>query len=56
MSFLPFNGGRHVCFGKTFVEVMLKIISSMMAQKFDIEFVDKEKYYGPANLPKISLN
>ena len=55
MSFLPFNGGKRVCFGKTFVEVTLKILSAMMAERFDYEFVEKEKYGGAAGIPMMTM-
>lgn len=35
MSFLPFNGGKRICFGKTFVEMVLKVFCVMMATEFD---------------------
>lgn len=43
-SYSPFFGGQRICFGKTFAENSLKMISSYMTQYFDMEFVDKEKY------------
>ena len=55
MSFLPFNGGKRICFGKTFVEVTLKVMSAMIAQEFDLEFVEKEKYAGSSSLPMIMM-
>ena len=49
-SWLPFNGGRRVCFGKTFAEAVLKITITLVTQGFDLSFVDKEKYR-QGNLP-----
>ena len=55
MSWLPFNGGQRICFGKTFAEANLKIAVSYMTQYFDMEFVEKEKYCDPDSLPKYQL-
>mmetsp|Transcript_2435 Transcript_2435/g.3358 ORF Transcript_2435/g.3358 Transcript_2435/m.3358 type:complete len:178 (-) Transcript_2435:21-554(-) len=43
-SWLPFNGGKRICFGKTFAEYLLKVLLTMTTQKFDTSFVDTEKY------------
>ena len=29
-SFVPFNGGRRICFGKTFAESTMKIVATYM--------------------------
>jgi len=50
-AWLPFNGGKRICFGKTFAEFVLKITVSMMTQRFDMDFVDGSKY-GRDNLPQ----
>ena len=42
-SFLPFSGGRRVCFGKTFAEFNLKLITIYLATLFDFEFVKEEQ-------------
>ena len=44
MSWVPWSGGKRICFGKTFAECNLKIIITYMTQFFDFEFVEKEKY------------
>ena len=49
-SWLPFNGGKRICFGKTFAEFVMKIIITMVTQQFDLRFVDSEKYHSK-NLP-----
>ena len=54
MSWLPFNGGKRICFGKTFAEAALKMIISMMAQRFNFEFVETGKY-DKDNLPMLML-
>ena len=53
-SFLPFNGGKRVCLGKTFAENVLRMTLSLMAQRFDFEFVDKATY-NANSLPRIFL-
>ena len=44
MSWLPWNAGKRVCFGKTFAESNLKIILTYFTQFFDFDFVDKTEY------------
>jgi cytochrome P450 len=41
---LPFNGGKRICFGKTFAEMVLKVITSMLSQRFNFELVEAGKY------------
>jgi cytochrome P450 len=43
-SWTPFNGGKRICFGKTFAESNLKFIATYLSQFFDFEFVEHEKY------------
>ena len=42
-AYAPFNGGRRVCFGKTFAEATMKIMLTYMTSHFNFEHVD-EKY------------
>lgn len=51
-AWLPFNGGKRVCFGKTFAEYVIKIMVTMMTQRFNMKFVDQKKYHS-GNLPMI---
>ena len=44
MSFIPWNAGKRICFGKTFAESNLKIMLTYITQYFNFEMVDKEKY------------
>jgi len=44
-AWLPFSGGKRICFGKTFAEFVVKMLVTMMTQRFDMSFVDKEKYF-----------
>jgi len=44
MSFGPFLGGKRICLGKTFAEVISKIIGTTMLHEFDYEFVDAKNY------------
>ena len=54
MVWLPFNGGKRICFGKTFADLMLRLTSTIISQKFNLEFVEEGKY-GPDNLPLNTL-
>ena len=65
MSFLPFSGGKRICFGKTFAEMVLKVICSMMADRFDFDFAEQGKYskddlpmimMGQSHYPKLPVN
>lgn len=44
MSFSPFLGGKRICLGKTFAEMVSKLIGPTMLNEFDYEFVDKKIY------------
>jgi len=59
MSFIPFNGGKRVCFGKTFAEAANRIVSVMLLDKFDFEFEDESRYSvenGAGEFPLINLS
>lgn len=43
-AWLPFMGGRRVCLGKQFAEIMAKAILTMMTQRFEMCFENKEVY------------
>jgi len=49
---MPFSGGKRVCFGKTFAEAILRILGTMFAETFDMELVNSDKY-DSNNLPKL---
>ena len=55
MSFIPFIGGKRICFGKTFAEASLKVVVTYLAQYFKMEFVDKAKYPDASFLPLSQL-
>ena len=40
-SWLPFNGGKRICFGKTFADANLKIFALYAIKYFNFELVDK---------------
>ena len=42
-AWAPFNGGKRVCFGKTFAEGTMKIMMTYLTSYFNFEHVD-EKY------------
>jgi cytochrome P450 len=50
MSFGPFLGGKRICLGKTFAEVISKISGPNLIWHFNFEFVDKKHLnYKPWN-------
>jgi len=44
MSFGPFLGGKRVCLGKTFADMVSKVVAPNIINAFDFEFVDKKLY------------
>jgi cytochrome P450 len=44
LSFTPFLGGKRICAGKTFADLVLKQCISLFVMTFDIDFVDKIHY------------
>lgn len=44
LSYAPFFGGRRVCLGKTFAEVLSKFVTPCLLTKFDFEYVNKDFY------------
>lgn len=42
MSFIPFNGGKRICFGKTFAELVNRVIVMGLFNAYDFEFVDQK--------------
>lgn len=42
MAFSPFLGGKRICLGKTFVEIISKFIGPSILGHFDFEFVDQK--------------
>lgn len=44
MSFSPFLGGKRICLGKTFAELVSKIVGPSMLNLFNYEFVDPKHY------------
>ena len=41
-AWIPFSGGKRICFGKTLAEATLKITATYLSQAFDYKFVDKK--------------
>lgn len=41
-AFIPFSGGKRVCFGKTLAEATLKVVATYFTQNFDFKVVDKK--------------
>ena len=44
MSYGPFLGGKRICVGKTFAEVMIKVVAPSLFGLYDFEFVDPIHY------------
>ena len=41
-SWVPFHGGRRVCFGKTFADMIIKVFATYASQFFEFRFVSDE--------------
>ena len=52
---MPFSAGQRVCAGKSFAEYNLRILTILLTEMFDFEYVDKEKYSGANNYPESML-
>ena len=39
-SFIPFSGGRRICFGKTLAEINIKLLAVYFLEAFDVELKD----------------
>jgi len=44
LAFMPWNAGKRICAGKSFAELVLKVVLTALTQNFDLSFVDSEKY------------
>ena len=40
-SFVPFLGGKRICLGKTFIEIISKITGPTLLSKYDFEFTSE---------------
>jgi len=43
-SWIPFSGGKRVCFGKTFADFNMKVFATYLSQFFNFEYAEPEKY------------
>ena len=53
MAFTPFLGGKRVCTGKTFAEVISKFVVAGIIGKYEFEFENKD---AAKNKPQININ
>jgi cytochrome P450 family 4 len=54
LAFTPFIGGKRICLGKTFAEVVAKFVVPALLSRLDFDLVDEEVKTGKK--PKIFLN
>ena len=57
-SFAPFLGGKRICIGKTFAEIVARMTTiAFLNTDFDFEFIDKAKYdyKVPYNLGSVEI-
>lgn len=53
LAFCPFSGGKRICAGKTFAEIMLNITIPLIYYHFDFEFTSEEQ---KTNKPKYMIS
>ena len=58
MSYLPFFGGKRICFGRMFVETAARMNVFLLTYYFDFEFVDPKynSYMPPHNVAASGKN
>ena len=54
-SFQPFLGGRRICLGKTFAEVVAKFIIPAFLCKMDFEMADSDMQKGIKPKPNVNI-
>ncbi|TNV80191.1 hypothetical protein FGO68_gene8755 [Halteria grandinella] len=52
LAFSPFLGGKRICIGKTFAEIVAKLVISGLVSRLEFEFADPKQKFEP----KILLN
>lgn len=55
-SFSPFLGGKRICLGKTFAEIVAKFVVPALLSRFEFEFVDTDLRDGLKEKPKLNLD
>jgi cytochrome P450 len=56
LSFNPFMGGKRICLGKTFAEVVAKFVVPALLSRFTFDFVDQDYATGVKKKPKVNLD
>ena len=52
MSYIPFTAGKRVCLGKSFAEMVVRVLMPAIVHLFDFDFVNQEHRF---NKPPNSL-
>jgi len=55
-SFNPFLGGKRICLGKTFAEIVAKFVVPALLSRFTFELVDQDYITGVKEKPKVNLD
>jgi len=55
-SFNPFLGGKRICLGKTFAEVVAKFVVPSLLSRYTFELVDQDYVTGNKEKPKVNLD
>ena len=49
MSFGPYLGGKRICLGKTFADLMIKFVLTTILAQVKFNFIDQEHYIKKPN-------
>ena len=55
LSFNPFFGGKRICLGKTFAEIIAKFVVPALLSRFTFDLVDQDYITGAKEKPKVNL-
>jgi cytochrome P450 len=55
-AFNPFIGGKRICLGKTFAEIVAKFVVPALLSRFEFDFVDQDIKSGKKAKPFLNLD
>ena len=55
LSFNPFFGGKRICLGKTFAEIIAKFVVPALLSRFTFDLVNQDYITGVKEKPKVNL-
>jgi cytochrome P450 len=55
-SFNPFIGGKRICLGKTFAEIVAKFVVPTLLSRWEFDFVDQDLKSGKKPKPRLNID